>query len=65
MPRLCIPIEVRPEGGMYTFVGHLTRWLDRRHLPYTANLESDFDVLFVNSWVIKASIVRRINERAR
>jgi glycosyltransferase involved in cell wall biosynthesis len=59
-PRICIPIEVKPEGGMYTFVGNLTQWLDHQRWPYTADLQDDFDVLFVNSWVVAPSVVRRV-----
>jgi glycosyltransferase involved in cell wall biosynthesis len=58
--KLCIPIEVRPEGGMYTFVGNFIAWLERTGRAYTQNLDSDYDVLFVNSWVISPEIVRRI-----
>jgi glycosyltransferase involved in cell wall biosynthesis len=58
-PRICIPIQVKAEGGMYTFIGNLTRWLDRQNWPYTADLQDDFDLLFVNSWVVAPGVVRR------
>jgi glycosyltransferase involved in cell wall biosynthesis len=58
--RLCIPIEVRPEGGMYTFVANFIAWLQRTNRPYTQDLEGDYDVLFVNSWVVRPDIVRRL-----
>jgi len=55
-----VPIEVKPEGGVYTFVGNFLRWLTRHDWPHTADLQSDFDLLFVNSWVIRPSVVRRL-----
>ena len=55
-----MPIEVKPEGGVYTFVGNFLRWLTRHDWPHTADLQSDFDLLFVNSWVIRPSVVRRL-----
>ena len=58
--KLCIPIAVKPEGGMYTFIGNLTRWLTARGIAYTADLSGDYDVLFVNSWVVPPADVRRI-----
>ena len=62
MPRLCIPIEVKPQGGMFTFVGNLTRWLEQHAWSYTTKLTDPFDVLFVNSWVVPPSVVRRAKQ---
>jgi glycosyltransferase involved in cell wall biosynthesis len=58
--KLCIPIEVRPEGGMYTFVGYLKAWLTRRGVPFAESIEDDYDLLFVNSWVTPYAVVRRV-----
>ncbi|HUQ86838.1 MAG TPA: hypothetical protein VM096_04710, partial [Vicinamibacterales bacterium] len=57
--KLCIPIAVKPEGGLYTFVGNLTRWLDRRGIPYTDDPDGEYDVLFANSWAVDYSLIRR------
>jgi glycosyltransferase involved in cell wall biosynthesis len=59
-PRICIPIHVKPEGGMYTFVGNLLHWLERHDWPHTADLDGDFDVLFVNSWVVPPSVIKKV-----
>ena len=59
-PRICIPIDVKPQGGMYTFVGNMRRWLDRHGWPYTSDIDAEYDVLFVNSWVIAPQAVRRV-----
>jgi glycosyltransferase involved in cell wall biosynthesis len=59
-PRICVPIEVKPEGGMYTFLGNLMRWLDTEEWPHTTDLQSAFDILFVNSWIVPPSTVARV-----
>lgn len=56
--RLCIPIPVKAEGGMYTFVGLFTAWLDRQGIPYTNDVDADYDVLFANSWAVDYERVR-------
>ena len=58
--KLCIPIEVKPEGGMYTFIGYLKAWLTRRGIAHTSSLDEDYDVLFANSWVVPYSTIRRL-----
>ena len=58
--KLCIPIDVKPEGGMYTFVGNLTSWLSQNGIAFTQNIDEGFDVLFVNSWVVPYATVRRL-----
>ena len=55
MTAWCSPVSVVVD----CVVGNLTRWLDRQGWPYTSDLESDYDLLFVNSWVVPPSAVRR------
>jgi glycosyltransferase involved in cell wall biosynthesis len=62
--KLCIPIEVRPEGGMYTFIGNLKAWLTRRGIAHTSNIDDEYDVLFANSWATPCTLIRRV-KRAR
>ena len=57
--RLCIPIPVRSEGGLYTFIGTLTAWLDKQGIAYTDDPDADYDVLFANSWAVDYSLIRR------
>lgn len=47
---------------MYTFVGQLRAYLDAHGVPHTANLGDDYDILFVNSWVVPFETVRRVKE---
>lgn len=58
--KLCIPIAVKPEGGMYTFLGNFKAWLTKRGMPFTSDLNDDYDVLFVNSWMVPPSVIRRL-----
>ena len=61
--KICIPIDVSPQGGMYSFVGNLLKWLDRNGVPHTADPSDDYDVLFVNSWAVPYRLVRDSRER--
>jgi glycosyltransferase involved in cell wall biosynthesis len=63
MTKLCIPIEYRPEGGLYTFIANLTSYLTQAGVPFTRDLDDDYDVLFTNSWVVPYEQVRRAKER--
>jgi glycosyltransferase involved in cell wall biosynthesis len=62
-PRLCVPIEQRPEGGLYTFIGNLTTYLDAHGIGYTRDVDEDYDVLFVNSWVVPYRVILRVKRR--
>src|SRR5690348_15721444 len=57
--KICIPIALRPEGGVYTFVGNLLAYLDAHGVAHTADPDADYDILFVNSWVVPYDLVRR------
>jgi glycosyltransferase involved in cell wall biosynthesis len=58
--KICIPIEPRSEGGMYTFVAQLRAYLDAHGVGHTADPDADYDVLFVNSWVVPYETVKRV-----
>ena len=64
MLKLCIPIDYRPEGGMYTFIAGFTAFLEQNGVPLTRRLDDEFDVLFVNSWAVPFEAVRDV-KRAR
>ena len=61
--RLCIPIEQRPEGGMYTFLANLTAYLDAHGLEYTRDLSGSYDVVLVNAWVVPHRAIRAVKRR--
>ena len=60
LPTLCIPIPHRDEGGLYTFLANFRAYLDTAGIPHTERLDDPFDVLFVNSWVVPADVVRSV-----
>jgi glycosyltransferase involved in cell wall biosynthesis len=62
-PRLCVPIDMRPQGGMYTFLGYLAAWLSRNGLGFTHDIDGEYDILFANSWVVPPAVVRRQKRR--
>jgi glycosyltransferase involved in cell wall biosynthesis len=63
--KICIPIEYRREGGLYTFVANFTRYLTAHGVPFTQSPADDYDVLFVNSWVVPPATVRRLKRGRR
>lgn len=50
--KLCIPIADAAQGGMYSFVRNLRRWLDAQGVVHTDSIDAEWDVLIVNSWVV-------------
>jgi hypothetical protein len=50
--KLCIPIEPRAEGGMFTFVSNFLAYLGRHGIATTRDPDDTYDVLFANSWVV-------------
>ena len=61
--RFCIPIEDRPEGGLYTFLRYLRRYLAARSIAHVSDLAGEYDVLFVNSFVVPCEDIRAAKER--
>jgi glycosyltransferase involved in cell wall biosynthesis len=59
---ICLPIEIQPLGGLHTFLGNLTRYLERVGAQVAGRLDEPYDVLFVNSWVVPYGVVRREKE---
>jgi glycosyltransferase involved in cell wall biosynthesis len=45
---------------MYTFVRNFVAWLDGRGIEHTRHADDDYDVLFVNSWVVPLKVVARV-----
>lgn len=61
-PKICIPIPQKNRGGMYTFMRNFRTWLSDHDIPYTNDPGDDFDVLFVNSWVVPFKTVYRLKK---
>jgi glycosyltransferase involved in cell wall biosynthesis len=62
--KVCIPIEERAEGGMFTFLAMFKTFLASAGVEVTATLHDTYDVLFVNSWAVDARMVEAV-KRAR
>lgn len=75
--KICIPIEVKPLGGVYTFLDGFVRYLEENGIAITGR-PSGCDALFVNSWLVparwvwwakltnpKLKVVQRIDGSAR
>ncbi len=45
---------------MYTFIGLLLSYLDAHGIPHTADVDNEYDILFVNSWVVPYDTVKRV-----
>lgn len=50
--RFCIPIAIGSEGGRHTFLSNFLTYLEKLGVSVTDDIESDYDILFVNSWVV-------------
>jgi len=61
--KICVPISVKPQGGMHSFIANFIGYLQSHSVPFTADIEDDYDILFVNSWVVDYKVVQRIKWR--
>lgn len=58
--RICVPIEVRAMGGMYTFVRYFLDYLTREQIQTTPSISDAYDVLFVNSWIVPYDLIKQV-----
>lgn len=59
---ICIPIPRRSQGGLYTFLDNFRMWLTRNSIRHTENMDDDYTILFVNSWVVPYETIRRVKK---
>ena len=60
--RLCLALPKAPAGGSFTFMRYFRDYLTRQGIPWTHDIDADYDVLFLNSWTIPyAAVLRREN----
>lgn len=60
--KICIPIPARSQGGVYTFLVNWRAWLDEQGIAHTDDVSESFDILFANSWVVPANLVRQVKK---
>jgi glycosyltransferase involved in cell wall biosynthesis len=61
--RICIPIQHKDMGGMYTFLANWRTWLDRQGIWYTEAPQDEYNVLFVNSWAVPYDTIRQVKQQ--
>lgn len=62
--KICIPIEYKPMGGMYSFIRNFLTYIQANNDPFTCKIDDEYDVLFVNSWVVDYESVYRAKQRS-
>ena len=61
--KLCIPIGDRPRGGMYSFLSNMRNYLAQHDIPVTDDVADDYDVLFVNSFMVPYNVIKEAKTR--
>ena len=61
--KVCVPVVDAPQGGMYSFFRNFRKYLDETATAVTDDVESDYDVLVANSWVVPEAVVARAKRR--
>jgi glycosyltransferase involved in cell wall biosynthesis len=61
--RLCFPIADAPQGGMYSFFRNFRAYCAAADIPVVDDIQSDYDVLVVNSWVVPDRLVALAKRR--
>lgn len=62
-PRVCVPVRIKPEGGMYTFTSFFQRWLTSNGYDLSTSLADQSDVVIVSSWVTPVSDLVRAKRK--
>ncbi|MEM7033809.1 MAG: glycosyltransferase family 4 protein [Chloroflexota bacterium] len=61
--RICIPIPDRRQGGMYTFLANWRAWLDQQGVWHTQDTEADYNILFVNAFIVPYHLIAKIKRQ--
>lgn len=61
--KLCIPIEDKPRGGMYSFLRIFRKYLAEHNVPLTDEMADDYDILFVNSFMVDYRAITQAKRR--
>ena len=63
--KISVPIEIRKEGGVYTFLDLFIRYLESSGIEYNQAIEGDEDVLLTNSWVLPYRLIKKAKNKNR
>jgi len=55
--KICIPIRPQHAGGGFYFVRLLGEYLTRTGIAWTEDADEEYDILFVNSWLVSYEVV--------
>ncbi len=62
--KICIPIQQKKEGGMYTFLGLFRFYLTSKGIEHFEDINKPADILFVNSWVVPFSVILKAKKNS-
>jgi glycosyltransferase involved in cell wall biosynthesis len=60
--KVCVPVELKHEGGGFYFLAVFTEFLAKRGIPVTDKTQDDFDVLFVNGWLVPYELILSVKK---
>ncbi len=63
--KLCIPIKYQSRGGMYSFIHNFTNYLESHSISYTGDINEQYDILFVNSFMVEYNLIKHVKRRLR
>lgn len=63
--KICIPIKYQSRGGMYSFIHNFTNYLESHNIPYTDDINEQYAILFVNSFMVDYSLIKHVKQRLR
>jgi glycosyltransferase involved in cell wall biosynthesis len=61
--RFCFPVADAPQGGMYSFFRNFRTYCAAAGVPFTDEIDGDYDVLVANSWVVPDVVIARAKRR--
>lgn len=56
-------VPKEPWGGSFQFAKHLLKYLSKHEVSVTFDLDSEYDILYLNSWVLPYQTVQNIKKR--
>jgi len=63
--KISIPIEIKKEGGVYSFLSLFIDYLEKNSIHHTNKIDGDEDILFTNSWVLPCSTIKKAKKKNR
>ena len=61
--KICIPIKYQSRGGMYSFIHNFTNYLESHSIPYTDDINEQYAILFVNSFMVDYGLIKHVKQR--